>query len=282
MSLSQYSSFKHFLISSPSPDVVHVEINRPEKMNAFYEAMWIELGQIFNKLSHDPDVRAVVFSGAGERAFTAGLDVEKAGEGALKKSDGKEDVARRAVGIRRHIDDFQDCVSAIEKCEKPVICVLHGYSFGLGLDMAACADIRIAAANTKFSVKEVDIGIAADIGILTRLPKVVGNFSWVKDVAMSARVFDAEEAYRVGLVSKVFKDKQATVQEAIRMAAHMATKSPLAVTGTKELLNHARDHNIADSLRYTGVWNAAAIQTVDMEKAILSGLKRTKPTFEKL
>lgn len=124
---------------------------------------------------------------------------------------------------------------------------MHGYSFGLGLDIAACADIRLCAAGTKFAVKEVDIGLAADIGVLTRLPKVVGNFGWVKDVAMSARTFDPEEAFRVGFVQQVLETKEKAVEEAIRRGVYLASKSPLAVQGTKELLNHARDHNVADS-----------------------------------
>lgn len=128
-----------------------------------------------------------------------------------------------------------------------VICVMHGFSFGLGLDISSCADIRLCAAGTKFAVKEVDIGLAADIGILTRLPKVVGNFGWVKDVALSARTFDADEAFRVGFVQQVLETKEKAIEEALRRAKYLATKSPLAVQGTKELLNHARDHNVADS-----------------------------------
>jgi len=276
--------YKHFLLSTPLPDVAHVEINRPSKLNAFYEEMWLELKTVFDTLSTDSEVRAVILSGAGAKAFTAGLDVEAASQGGVlgKKDGGSKDVARIAAGIKRHVAEFQDCITSVEKCEKPVICVLHGFSFGLGLDISTCADIRICSADTKFSVKEVDIGLAADIGTLTRLPKVVGNFSWVKDVALSARVFGAEEAYRVGFVSQVLENKEKAIEAALKLAALLASKSPVAVSGTKELLNHARDHNVADSLRYTGVWNSAAIQTSDVERAMLSGLKRTKPTFEKL
>ena len=128
-----------------------------------------------------------------------------------------------------------------------VICVMHGYSFGLAIDISTCADIRICASNTKFSIKEVDIGLAADVGTLSRLPKVVGNFSWVKDVALSARVFGAEEAYRVGFVSQVHDSKAKALEAGLKLAALLATKSPVAVQGTKELLNHARDHTIDDS-----------------------------------
>lgn len=163
-----------------------------------------------------------------------------------------------------------------------VICVLHGFSFGLALDISTCADIRIASADVKLAVKEVDIGLAADIGTLSRLPKIVGNFGWVKDVALSARVFGAEEACRVGFVSQVHENKQKAIEAALNMAELFASKSPVAVQGTKELLNHARDHTLLDSLRYTGVWNSAAIQTSDVERAMLSGLKKRKPTFEKL
>jgi delta(3,5)-delta(2,4)-dienoyl-CoA isomerase len=159
---------------------------------------------------------------------------------------------------------------------------MHGFALGLAIDISTCADIRICSSDVKFAVKEVDIGLAADIGTLSRLPKIVGNFSWVKDVAMSARVFGAEEAFRVGFVSQVLENKQKAIEAGLQMAGLLATKSPIAVQGTKELLNHARDHNLADSLRYTGVWNSAALQTSDIERAMLSGLKKTKPRFEKL
>ncbi|KAE9375563.1 ClpP/crotonase [Stipitochalara longipes BDJ] len=277
-------AYQYFLVDRPLPYVAHVQINRPSKLNAFFEAMWLEFKTVFDTLSHDPDIRAIVLSGAGDRAFTAGLDVQAASqEGVLQQQEGKtQDVARKAVGIKRHVEEFQNCISSVEKCEKPVICVMHGFSLGLGMDISTCADIRICSADTKFAVKEVDIGLAADIGTLTRLPKVVGSFSWVKEVSLSARVFGAEEAYRVGYVSQVLETKAKAIQAAMKVAELITTKSPVAVQGTKELLNHARDHTVADSLRYTGVWNSAAIQTSDVERAMLSGLKKTKPRFEKL
>ncbi|RQM05276.1 hypothetical protein DH86_00001801, partial [Scytalidium sp. 3C] len=200
--------------------------------------MWLELGKIFKSLSIDPEVRSVVFSGAGAKAFTAGLDVQAAssGDGALA---GQSDLdgARKATALRRHLEEFQECISTIEKCEKR-----------LAIDMSTCADIRVCAKDTKFAVKEVDIGLAADIGTLSRLPKVVGNLSWVKDVAFSARIFGADEALKVGFVSHVLDTKEAAVEKAMKMAELLASKSPVAVQGTKELLNHARDHTVAESL----------------------------------
>ncbi|OTA70303.1 ClpP/crotonase [Hypoxylon sp. EC38] len=280
--LRGYSDFKHFLISSPSEYVAHVEINRPSKLNAFTEEMWIELGKIFAKLSHDPEVRAVVFSAAGDRAFTAGLDVQAASQGGLVGDNGELDGARQATKHRRQIVEFQDCISQIEKCEKPVILVMHGISIGLAIDIACCADVRICSRDTKFAVKEVDIGMAADIGTLSRLPKIVSSFSWVKDVCLTARGFGADEALAVGFVSQVLETKAKAIEAATKLASLIASKSPVAVQGTKELLNHARDNTVADSLKYTSVWNSAMLQSNDFKVALLSGLKKTKPRFEKL
>ena len=130
-----------------------------------------------------------------------------------------------------------------------VICILHGISFGLAIDLGCCCDIRICSSDVKLSVKEVDIGLAADLGTLNRLPKIVGNFGWVKDVCMSARVFGAEEALQFGLANKVTSTKEDAVDEAFKMAELYASKSPVAVQGTKELLNHGRDHSVSESKR---------------------------------
>lgn len=207
--------------------------------------MWIELGHIFAQLSTDPSVRSIVLSGAGDKAFTAGLDVKAASQGLLSDSSAT-DSARKAVHLRREVASFQECVSSLEKCEKPVIVVLHGFSLGLAIDLSTAADVRFCAKNTQFAVKEVDIGLAADVGTLSRLPKVVGNFGWVKDVCLTARLFGPEEALRVGFVSQVFDEKAGAVRAAIEHAGLMASKSPIAVQGTKELLNWSRDHTVQD------------------------------------
>ncbi|KAI9823161.1 MAG: hypothetical protein M1832_002604 [Thelocarpon impressellum] len=279
-------SYTHFLVTFPAEFVAHVEINRPQKLNAFVEGMWLELRAIFDRLSSDPSVRAVVLSGAGPKAFTAGLDVQAASSGGAlgpnSDDEAPSDGARTAAKLRRHIFEFQDCITSVERCEKPVICVLHGHSLGLAIDLSLAADIRLCAADTRFAVKEVDIGLAADIGTLSRLPKAVASASWVKDVALSARVWGADEALRVGFVSAVLPGKEAAVAEALRMARVVAGKSPVAVQGSKEILNYSRDHPVADGLRYTAVWNSAALQSADVLEAMRAGMQRGTPRFEKL
>ncbi|KAG6252557.1 hypothetical protein E4U23_008677 [Claviceps purpurea] len=292
--LPAYSTYQFMHVTSPGPYLAHLQLNRPEKLNAFSRPMWLEFGRVFRQLSLDEDVRAVVVSGAGGRAFTAGLDVVAAREeGPMSGGGGGDghgngngngggDPARRAKGWRGHIEEFQGCISEMERCEKPVICVLHAISLGLAIDIACCADIRLAAQNTRFAVKEVDIGLAADIGTLARLPKIVGSTSWVKDVCLSARDFTAQEALQMGFVSAVHDDKDKAVEAALEMAARIAEKSPVAVQGTKELLNYGRENSTAASLRYTSVWNSVALQAGDMPAAMMGVFSKRKPTFEKL
>ncbi|MCJ1468350.1 hypothetical protein MMC07_006978 [Pseudocyphellaria aurata] len=253
--------------------------------------MWLELRNVFAHLSHDSSTRAVVLSGAGPKAFTTGLDVRAASSNSIlatqpssSSANTPKDGARIATDMRRHILEFQDCISAVERCEKPVIAALHGYTFGLGIDISVCCDVRICAAETRFAVKEVDIGLAADIGTLSRLVKVVGAGSWVKDVCLSGRIFGAEEASRVGFVSRVVETggKEAVLKEAFAWAGLVAGKSPVAVQGTKELLNWSREHNVQDGLRYTGVWNSAMLQSRDVATAMTAGMQKKTPRFEKL
>jgi Delta3,5-Delta2,4-dienoyl-CoA isomerase len=243
--------------------------------------MWLNLRQVFTLLSSDTSVRAIILSGAGPRAFTAGLDINSAGEGFLTKP--ASDPARKARMLINHIAEFQSCITAVETCTKPVIAAVHGIAFGLAIDLLSACDVRLLASQgTRLSVKEVDIGLAADIGTLSRLPKVVGNTSWIKEVALSAREFGAEEAGRVGFARVVEGGKEQVVSEALKLGELIASKSPVAVWGTKENLNYSRDRSVDDGLRYTAVWNSAMLQASDLREALGASVMKKKPKFEKL
>ena len=264
MATTPQYNYKYWSVQFPREHVAHVEINRPDKLNAFIQQyapsnaldqqhghtdigsrMWLEMRQLFDQLSVDPRVRAIVLTGAGDRAFTAGLDV-KAASTEVFGDKGGADTARKAIILRRYVLAFQDCLTAIERCEKTVICAMHGFAYGFAIDISSATDIRICTQDVQFAVKEVDIGMAADIGVLSRLPKIVGSYGWVKEVAISARIFGADEALRVGFVNAVHSSKAAAVQAALDLAGLIAQKSPVAVMGTKELLNYSRDHSIHD------------------------------------
>jgi len=246
MAPSDYTKHEYFNLTFPSQYVAQVELDRPKKLNSFTEPMFHSLGSIFRQLSTDPDVRVIVLTAAGERAFSAGLDVQSASEGGPLAGGDVRDPARKAAKLRRHILELQHEVSAIEECEKPVIAALHGISYGLAIDITTCCDVRLCSKDTRFAVKEVDIGLAADVGTLTRLPKTNVSMSWIKDICLTARDFNAEEALRVGFVSGVFESKQTTLARALEIAKVIATKSPVAVQATKGVVNFSRDHSVAD------------------------------------
>lgn len=288
MSVNRAPKTPHFNVTSPATYVVHIEINRPNKLNAFYDPMWKELKSLMDFFSYDSETRVILISGAGDRAFTAGLDVQAASDpsnSVLASQNNKDSVdpSRKATALRRHIADYQEVISSVSRCEKPVIAMMHGYAYGLAVDLSSACDIRICEADTKFCVKEVDIGLAADVGTLSRLPKVIGLTSFCKEICLTARPFSAAEALRNNFVSKVVEGgKKELIAAGLELAKLIASKSPVAVQGTKNILDAAWGRTVEDNLNYTAVWNGAMLQSSDVERAMLSGLKRRTPTFEKL
>ncbi|KAJ2703879.1 hypothetical protein FB645_003756 [Coemansia sp. IMI 203386] len=281
--MSDYSyQFECLKVNISADGVAHVEINRPKALNAFSTQTWTDIGQCFTQFKSDGNVRCAVLSAAG-RMFTAGLDLKEAATGPLAtNSNDDTDRARRGYYHRLFILKFQDAISAIETCDKPVIAVVHGGCLGIGIDVISACDIRVASQDAYFTVKEVDIGMAADIGTLQRLPKIVGNDSWVREVCYTARKVTAQEAQTVGLVGSVHATKDQALEAALDTASVIASKSPVAVVSTKHLLNYSRDHTVQEGLEYTAIWNALAHNSKDMPTAIMASLQKQKPQFPKL
>jgi delta(3,5)-delta(2,4)-dienoyl-CoA isomerase len=219
---------------------------------------------------------------AASLRIEVGLDVQAAAqEGPIQAR--AIDPSRKAFALRNHILDWQSCVSAISLCQKPVIALMHGYAYGAAIDLSTACDIRFCASDTIFCVKETDIGLAADVGTLARLPKVLGGLtSFAKEVALSARPFSADEALKQGFVSRVLSSKEELVAEGLKLAELIASKSPVAVQGTKNVLDYAWGRTVEENNNYVAVWNAGMLQSTDVERAMTSGLQKRKPTFEKL
>ncbi|EJF58499.1 ClpP/crotonase [Dichomitus squalens] len=264
-------------VTSPRPHVALVELSR-DPVNAFHEPFWTELGHVFDKIAEEPTIRAVVLASANSKLFSAGIDIGSL-SGTLA-SESSPDPSRRALQLQGHIASFQASISALERCRYPVIVATHGVAYGLSIDIIAACDVRYAASSTSFAVKEVDVGLAADIGTLARLPKITGNQSLASELAFTARPFDASEALTLGLVSRVVNGgRDEVVKAALETATLIAEKSPIAVLGTKKLLLHARDHSVAENLDYTAVWNSAMLQTQDIPSAVVAFRKKQKPKF---
>lgn len=254
--------------------VLHLQLHRPGKRNAINLLCWRELVQCFQDISRDPSCRAVVVSGAGS-AFTAGIDLSDLASAFA--GDPEQDVARRSWQLRQRILEFQESFSVMEKCPKPVIAAVHGPCIGAGVDLISACDIRFCSQDASFQVKEVDMGLAADVGTLQRLPKIVGSQSLVNELAFTARVMRASEALSCGLVSRVLPDKQTLLEVALEVAAAIAARSPVAVQGTKLNLVYSRDRPVSEGLLHAATWNMAMLQTEDIPKSVQAALEKKGP-----
>ena len=273
--MATLGSLKFILVSFPFPDIALVTFNRPKALNAISRELSLELKLIFDTLSQDSEIRAIVLTGS-ERSFSSGIEISE-----LRMPEGV-DGGRTAIKLQDVLRPLQQEVTSIEECRKPVIAVVSGYCIGYGIDIITACCIRICSKSAKFSVREARVGLAADVGTLQRLPKVAGNMSWVRDVCYTARDFGPDEALRFGLVSQIHEDHQAALKAGLDLAQRIAGNSPLAVAGTKENLKYSIDHSISDSLNYVQKWNSFALQTKDMETSVFAAIEKKKPVYPKL
>lgn len=271
-----------FLATNPSKHVLHLQLNRPEFKNSMNKPVWDDMVTLFKQADRDPEVRAIILSGASiegdqKPVFSAGIDLGSLMEGMMEAMAGTDDPARRFMKMRTMILDFQESITVIEKCKKPVIAAVTGAAVGGAIDILAACDIRYCDESAWFSIKEVDVGLAADIGTLQRMGKVCGNESTVKELALTARRFDGKEAHEIGFMSSVAVSKEEMMDRVFEVAKTIAEKSPLATQGTKVAINYARDHSIADSLEQIATWNGAALLSEDLIKSAQAVLQRKGP-----
>jgi enoyl-CoA hydratase/carnithine racemase len=253
--------------------VAHVELARPDKLNAMDKDMFGAIGDTFRRLGRDPSVRAILLSGRG-RHFTSGLDLEYAS----KQFPPTRDPGRAAEARLRHIEWLQDAFSAIEQARPPVIAAVHGGCVGAGVDLASACDLRVASANAFFQVAEIDVAITADLGTLQRLGYLIPH-GVLRELTFTGRRIGAEEAARYGLVNRLEADRESALAAAMELARTIAAKSPLAMAGAKRSLNHSRGRPVEEGLRDVALWNAATLVSDDLAEAIRSRLGKTEPKF---
>lgn len=255
--------------------VAQITLNRPDRANAMNEAMWRELHEAMRWLDAEPSARVAVISGNGAH-FCAGIDL-----GMLMAVQGRiqdDCQGRQAEKLRALIIELQDSLSAIEHCRKPVIAAIHGSCVGGGLDLVAACDLRYCSEDAVFCLKEVDLGIVADVGVLQRLPKIIGD-GRTRELAFTAREVGGRDAARYGLVSQCLPDRDSLLMEVMSIADDIAAKPPLTVRGIKDNLNFARDHTVAEGLRYVATWNAAMLVSKDLEAAAMAHITKQAPKF---
>ncbi len=255
--------------------VAEISLNRPDKANALDQTLWTDIQNAFQWADETPEVRAVILRGAGKN-FCAGIDLMMLMQIAQQVENPCE--GRKREKLHRKILELQGVVSALESCRKPVIAAIHGACVGGAIDLICAADIRVASADAYFAVKEIDVGMTADVGTLQRLPRLVGE-SVARDWCLTGRRFDAAEADRRGLLSAVLPDAEATLAHARTLAHTITAKSPLAIRGTKEVLNYSRDHTIEDGLKFVATWNAAMLLSNDIQAAVMASMQGQTAQF---
>jgi delta(3,5)-delta(2,4)-dienoyl-CoA isomerase len=247
--------------------VASLELNRPKSKNAFALETAEELVDALRRLDDDSSVRCVLLSGKGPD-FTSGVDI-KSFMGVYAQLQEMEDVAHRARVLRKIVERFQAPFKAMHSFGKPIVCVQHGLSLGLAMELAACSDVRYCSRDTRMSIREVLIGIAADVGSLQLMPRLAANQSLLNELIYTGRYITVDEALNeLKFVSRVCDTKEQTIEAALELATTIASRSPVAVQGSKRNLKFSRDHMFEVGLDYNAIWNAAMMQGGDVVKAI--------------
>lgn len=258
--------------------IAHLQLNRPNERNSMNKAFWQEFPQAIRELDSSGEIRALVISSSGKH-FSAGMDLEVFSNPDPKLFNGE--AGRRAENIRRLVGQLQDCFNVLEEVRMPVLTAIQGGCIGGALDLVCAADMRYCTEDAYFTIKETELGMTADLGTLQRLPTLIAP-GLARELAYTARKFPAQEALSAGLVNQVFNDSGSMLAGVMEIAKQIAVRSPLAVTGCKQMINYARDHSTADSLSYMATWQAGMFQPTDMMQTFSAKMQGKQPEFESL
>jgi len=240
-------------------------INRPEKMNAISQELTAELSQLLDEIENDDELRVLVITGAGDKAFVAGADIN-------------ELVDRDARLGRRVSRERQEIFSRIENLHVPVIAAVNGYALGGGLELALACSIRICSEKAQFGAPEVKLGIIPGDGGTQRLPRLVGH-GRAMEMIITGDLIDAQEAYRIGLVNKVFPPEK-LMEAAMELAQKIASRPPLAVRYAKEAVNRSQEGDTASGFALESYLHALSCTTEDKKEGVSAFLEKRKGKFK--
>jgi enoyl-CoA hydratase len=260
--------------------VAHVRMSRPDELNSMIREFWNELPEIVRELDARGDVRAMVLSSTG-RHFCAGMDLGVFGSGDGLGGGRDGETGRIRAQLRQQVLMLQESFTCFEKARFPVLAAVQGGCIGSGVDMVCAADMRYATDDAFFVIQEINIGMTADVGTLQRLPKLIPD-GVAREMAYTGRRLPAARAVDVGLVNEVFATHTEMVEAVLGIAHEIASKSPLAMWGSKEMLLYARDHTVADSLEHIASWQTGMFQPGDMVEAFAARAEGRDPEFPDL
>lgn len=277
MKIKDFANLKAFTVTIDQNCVAEVCLNRPDSLNSMNSDFWNELPAIVDALDCEGAARVIILSSAGKH-FTAGMDLGILSD--LEQDDSIEP-ARAAEKSRRWILSLQHAFTALETARMPVISVVQGACIGGGVDMICATDMRFCTENAFFNIKETSLGITADVGTLQRIQHVMPS-GLARELAYSSRNLEAAEAEACGFVNKVFKDHQEMLTAVRQLATDIAKHSPMAVHGTKAMLNYSRDHSVEDSLNHMATWQSGMLQAPDVNEALRANAEKRDPVFDNL
>ena len=252
------------LIIEKKEKVCIVAINNPQALNALNSAVIEELDRAFSEIAADDGIAAVILTGAG-KAFVAGADIAQMST--MNAAQGKAFGEYGAAVFRK-----------IELLDKPVIAAVNGYALGGGCELAMCCDIRIASAKAKFGQPEVGLGITPGFSGTQRLPRIVGPGK-AKELIFTAGIIDAAEACRIGLVNKV-TEPEALMDEAMEMAAKIASKSPIAVKYSKQAINKGMQTDMDTAISIEAGLFGLCFSSEDQKEGMRAFLEKRAPDFK--
>ncbi|NNB91052.1 crotonase/enoyl-CoA hydratase family protein [Corallococcus exiguus] len=258
--------------------IAELVLTGPGKGNAMGPDFWREMPEALRALDADDDVRVLLVRGEGQN-FTYGLDLMGMMESLGPLLTGESNLALERSRLLKLIGEMQQATEGMARCRKPVIAAVHGWCIGGGMDLIAACDFRYCSQEAKFSLREVKVGIVADLGALQRLPRIIGEGN-TRELAYTGGDVDAARALRMGLVNEVFPSPEALLTEARATARRIADNPPLVVQGAKQVMEYCADKSIADGLRYVAVWNSAFLQSLDLTEAFSAFAERRPPKFQ--
>lgn len=257
--------------------VAHIQMSRPEAMNTMNKAFWNELPDIVRTIDQNALARVIVISSTGKH-FSAGMDTTVF-TGPRPASPQDRYIAAEA--FRTNVKAIQQAFNCMEEARVPVLFALHGGVIGGAIDMITAGDIRWCTKDAFFCIMEINIAMTADVGTFPRLQRYIPE-GWVKELAYTGRRIDAVKAKEIGLVNDIFDTHDELLSYVMETAREIASKNPVAVTGSKVLINYGRDHTTADTLDYIGLWNAAMFPPPHMAEAFAARAEKREPVFPDL
>lgn len=258
--------------------VAHIQMNRPDAMNAMNQAFWNDLPAIVNDINENAKARVIVISSTGKH-FSAGMDLSVFTSG----GDIPEGADRYVLAemFRSNIRQIQSSFNCLEDARMPVLFACHGGVIGGAIDMISAGDIRYCTKDAFFCIQETNIAMTADVGTFPRLQRYIPE-GWVKQMSYTGERVPADKAKEIGLVNEVYDTQEEMLEDVMRIAREIASKSPLAVTGCKVMINYGRDHTTAEVLDYIGVWNAAMFPPSHMKEAFEARVEKRDPEYPDL